>query len=214
AEMLDDNTVQKFIGEPLKKPNILDMEHPITLGALDLQDYYFEHRRQLAKAMSKSAKIIQDISDEYAQLTNRHYDFFETYRLEDAEYALVLIGSTAGTAKDVVDNLRAQGKKVGLMKIRVFRPFNYVRVRQALENIQTIGVMDRADGLNSLCGPVYSEICTSLYEAKKHPLLMNFIYGLGGREVSPEDIESVFEHLFKAKEQGKAINTIYIGVRE
>ena len=96
----------------------------------------------------------------------------------------------------------------------MFRPFNYVRVRQALENIQTIGVMDRADGLNSLCGPVYSEICTSLYEAKKHPLLMNFIYGLGGREVSPEDIESVFEHLFKAKEQGKAINTIYIGVRE
>ena len=214
AEILDDETVQKFIGEPPKRPTIFDFENPITLGALDLQDYYFEHRRQVAEAMKKSIRVIDEVADEYAKLTGRKYSFFESYYLDDAEYAIVLIGSTAGTAKDVVDKLRNAGKKVGLMKIRVFRPFDYLRVRKALENIKIIGVMDRADGLNSFCGPLFSEICTCLYESEKKPALMNFIYGLGGREVREEDIETVFEELFKIEKQGKTVNTKYIGVRE
>jgi len=214
AEILDDETVQKFIGEPPKRPTIFDFENPITLGALDLQDYYFEHRRQVAETMKKSIRVIDEVADEYAKLTGRKYSFFESYYLDDAEYAIVLIGSTAGTAKDVVDKLRNEGKKVGLMKIRVFRPFDYLRVRKALENIKIIGVMDRADGLNSFCGPLFSEICTCLYESEKKPALMNFIYGLGGREVREEDIETVFEELFKIEKQGKTVNTKYIGVRE
>ena len=214
AEFLDDDVVQKFVGDAPHRPNILDFENPITLGALDLQDYYFEHRRQVAEAMAKSIKAIDEIASEYEKLTGRRYDFFETYKLDDAEYAIILIGSTTGTAKDVVDELRSKGKKVGLMKIRVFRPFNYLKVRKALENVKVLGVMDRADGLNSFCGPLYSEICTSLYEANNRPLLMNFIYGLGGREVKEEDIENTFEHLFRAGREGKTVNTVYIGVRE
>jgi len=214
AEILDDETVQKFVGEPPKCPTLFDFENPITLGALDLQDYYFEHRRQVAEAMKKSIKVIDAVADEYAKLTGRKYGFFEGYYLDDAEYAIVLIGSTAGTAKDVVDKLREAGKKVGLMKIRIFRPFDYLRVRKALENIKIIGVMDRADGLNSLSGPLFNEICTCLYESEKRPTLMNFIYGLGGREVKEEDIEIVFEELFKIDQQGKTENTKYIGVRE
>ncbi len=214
AEMLDDGDVQKFIGTPPERRTVLDFENPITLGALDLQDYYFEHRRQIAEAMLNSTRIIDAIADEYAELTGRRYGFFEKYKLDDAEYALVLIGSTAGTAKDVVDRLRSKGRKVGLMKIRVFRPFDYLKVRQSLENIKVIGVMDRADGLNSFCGPLYTEICTSLYEAHKRPILMNFIYGLGGREVRDEDIENIFEQLFKTEKTGKTTNTMYIGVRE
>lgn len=214
AEILDDSEVQKFVGDIPPRPNILDFENPITLGALDLQDYYFEHRRQLSEAILKSPLIIDDVAREYAKLTGRKYEFFEKYKIDDAEYAIVLIGSTAGTAKDVVDKLRSQGKKVGLLKIRVFRPFAYSRIRQALENIKVVGIMDRADGLNSLCGPLYSEICTSLYEVNTRPVLMNFIYGLGGREVKEEDIEEVFEILFNLGKEGKPFTTKYIGIRE
>jgi len=213
AEILDDKEVQTFVGTPPKRQTIFDFDNPITLGALDLQDYYFEHRRQIAEAMANSIKIINDIADEYAKLTGRKYEFFEKYCMEDAEYAIVLIGSTAGTAKDVVDKLRSQGKKVGLLKIRVFRPFDYMKVKQALENVKVIGVMDRADGLNSYCGPLYSEICTCLYESEKKPVLTNFIYGLGGREVKEQDIEAVFNDLFRVGKEGKTITTKYIGVR-
>ncbi|MCM8822553.1 MAG: pyruvate ferredoxin oxidoreductase [Candidatus Omnitrophica bacterium] len=214
AEILDDTEVQKFVGTPPKRRTVLDFEQPITIGALDLQDYYFEHRRQVAQAMNNSGKVINEIAEKYAELTGRKYDFFEKYRLDDAEYAIVLIGSTAGTAKEVIDRLRSQGKKVGLLKVRVFRPFDYLKMRQALENIKVIGVMDRADGLNSFCGPLYSEICTALYESEKKPILTNYIYGLGGREVKEEDIDLIFEDLFKVGREGKTVNAKYIGVRE
>jgi len=214
AEILDDDEVQKFIGGVPKRRTVLDFDKPVTIGALDLQDYYFEHRRQIAEAMKNCGKIIDSISEEYAAITGRKYDFFEKYYLDDAEYAIVLIGSTAGTAKEVVDRYRAKGKKVGLLKIRVFRPFDYIRIRKAIENIKVIGVMDRADCLNSFCGPLYTEICTSLYESNKKPILANFIYGLGGREVKEEDIEAIFEDLFKIGREGKTITTKYIGVRE
>ncbi len=214
AEILDDDEVQKFIGGVPKRRTVLDFDKPVTIGALDLQDYYFEHRRQIAEAMKNCGKFIDSISEEYAAITGRKYDFFEKYYLDDAEYAIVLIGSTAGTAKEVVDRYRAKGKKVGLLKIRVFRPFDYIRIRKAIENIKVIGVMDRADCLNSFCGPLYTEICTSLYESNKKPILANFIYGLGGREVKEEDIEAIFEDLFKIDREGKTITTKYIGVRE
>ena len=214
AEILDDDEVQKFIGGVPKRRTVLDFDKPVTIGALDLQDYYFEHRRQIAEATKNCGKIIDSISEEYAAITGRKYDFFEKYYLDDAEYAIVLIGSTAGTAKEVVDRYRAKGKKVGLLKIRVFRPFDYIRIRKAIENIKVIGVMDRADCLNSFCGPLYTEICTSLYESNKKPILANFIYGLGGREVKEEDIEAIFEDLFKIGREGKTITTKYIGVRE
>ncbi|HOJ31574.1 MAG TPA: pyruvate ferredoxin oxidoreductase [Candidatus Ratteibacteria bacterium] len=213
AEILNDSDVQSFVGIPPERPTVLDFDKPITLGALDLQDYYFEHRRQIAEAMTRSIKVINDIADKYAKLSGRKYEFFEKYQLDDAEYAIVLIGSTAGTAKDVVDKLRSQGKKVGLLKIRVFRPFDYMKVRQTLENIKVIGVMDRADGLNAYCGPLYTEICTSLYESEKKPALANYIYGLGGREVKEQDIETIFDDLFKIGKEGKTVTTKYIGVR-
>ncbi|MCM8759738.1 MAG: pyruvate ferredoxin oxidoreductase [Candidatus Omnitrophica bacterium] len=214
VEILDDADVQRFVGEPPKRHTLLDFENPITIGALDLQDYYFEHRRQVAEAMNNCGRIIEQIASEYANLTGRKYEFFERYRLDDAEYAIVLIGSTAGTAKEVVDRLRVEGKKVGLLKIRVFRPFDYLKIREILKNIRVIGVMDRADGLNSFCGPLYTEICTALYESDNRPVLANFIYGLGGREVKESDIEQVFDELFKIDREGKKVNTKYIGVRE
>ncbi len=214
ADILEDSQVRKFIGEIPERRTVLDFEKPVTIGALDLQDYYFEHRRQIAEAMNNCGKIINQIAKEYAGLTGRRYEFFEKYHLDDAEYAIVLIGSTAGTAKEVIDRMRAQGKKVGLLKIRVFRPFDYLQIRKILENIKVIGVMDRADGLNSLCGPLYTEICTALYESNKKPILTNFIYGLGGREVKEKDIELVFEELFRVGKEGKKVTTKYVGVRE
>jgi len=213
VNIIPDEEVQKFIGEPPDRPSLLFNKEPITLGALDLQDYYFEHRRQLAEAMNRSAKVISLVAEEFAGKFGRSYGFFEPYRLDDAEYALVLIGSTAGTAKDVVDRLRKEGKKVGLLKLRVFRPFPSQLVGEALKKIPRIGVADRADGLNAVSGPLFPEIMAALYLTDSKPEVMNFIYGLGGRETAEEDILAMYESLFTMT-AASSRSPKYIGVRE
>ncbi len=214
VEVLEDETVRKFIGENPERKSILDVENPFTLGALDLQDYYFEHKRQQAEGMKNSLNLIPLIGKEFGDKFGRYYDFAESYKLDDAEIAIVIMGSTAGTAKDVVDQLRDEGKKVGLLKLRVFRPFPANVIQKALENIKVVGIMDRADSVNAISGPLYPEICTSLYDSDKKPLLVDYIYGLGGREVREEDIQLVFSELFNILKTGKTYNLKYIGVRE
>ncbi len=214
VEILEDETVRNFIGENPQRKSILDIEHPFTLGALDLQDFYFEHKRQQAQGMENSLKVISMVGKEFGDKFGRYYDFAESYRLDDAQAAIVIMGSTAGTAKDVVDKLRNEGKKVGLLKLRVFRPFPFEVVQKILKNIKVVGVMDRADGLNAVSGPLYPEICSSLYDLDKKPVLVDFIYGLGGREVIEDDIRLVFSELFNILEKGKTYNLKYIGVRE
>lgn len=214
VEIFEDETVKKFIGEIPGRKSILDTEHPFTLGALDLQDFYFEHRRQQAQAMENALKVIPLLGKEFGDKFGRYYDFVEPYRLNDAEVAIVIMGSTAGTAKDVIDKLRAQGKKVGLLKLRVFRPFSFDIIQKSLKNIKVVGVMDRADSVNAVSGPLYPEICSSLYDVDKKPVLVDFIYGLGGREVVEDDIQLIFSELFNVLKKGKTYNLKYIGVRE
>jgi len=214
AEILEDETVKKFIGEHPKRPNVLDIGNPLTIGALDLQDYYFEHKRQQSEAMTRSLNVIAKIGKEFGDKFGRYYDFVESYKLDDADVAIVVMGSTTGSAKDVIDQLRNKGKKVGLLKIRVFRPFPIDAIKNSLKHVKVIGVMDRSDGVNGVCGSLYPEICSSLYEADKRPTLVNYIYGLGGREVREEDIQLVYSELFNILEKGKTYNLKYIGVRE
>lgn len=209
-----DSDVTNFIGEPPVRTTLLNSEKPLTLGAIDLQDYYFEHRRQIAEAMKRSLNVIPAIGKEYGAKFGREYGFFEEYRLDDAEIAIVLLGSTVGTAKDVVDQMRASGKKVGLLKLRIYRPFPFDALKSALSHIKVLGVVERSDGLNASFGPLYPEICATLYGASSQPKILNYIYGLGGREVKEQDIEDIFVNLISARDTEVKSLLTYIGVRE
>ena len=214
-EVLPDDAVKAFIGPRPKRPSLLEsFEAPITLGALDLQDYYFEHRRQVAEAMDRALKVIPEVGREFGARFGRSYGFFETYRLDDAEIAAVVIGSTAGTVKEVVDGLRAKGVKAGCLKLRVLRPLPVEELRAALSGVKVLGVLERADGLNAFSGPLYPEISAVLYDAPERPLLQNHIYGLGGRDVRAEHIQEVFADLAATAAAGKKAFTLkYVGVR-
>ncbi len=213
--LLQDKQVKDFIGEYYVDNALLDVENPSTWGPLDLQDFYFEHKRQQADAVIQARKVIQEVADEYAKLTGRHYGFLEEYRMDDAEVAILVINSTAGTAKYVVDQLRSKGTKAGLIKLRVLRPFPAEELAQAVSNLKVLAVMDRAESFSGLGGPLFSESKGALYDADKRPLMLNYIYGLGGRDVTPEMIESVYQHLLKVAESGRVDNPYnFLGIRD
>ena len=214
-EMLNDADVKKFIGTCKPQYPLLNTEHPVTYGPLDLQDYYMEHKRQQAEAMILSKPVIQDIGAEFGRAFGRNYGFFEGYRLEDAEIALVLLGSSAGTAKDAADEMRDQGLAVGVLKPRVFRPFPAPEIAQALKNVKAIAVLDRADSFSAYGGPLFAEVRSALYGLNgNHPAAINYVYGLGGRDFGLNDLYRIVDDL-KQLAAGKPVPEInYITVRE
>ncbi|WP_051150586.1 pyruvate ferredoxin oxidoreductase [Thermobrachium celere] len=213
-EMLEDAEVKAFVGEERKAPFALIGQDPISMGPLDLPNHYFEHKRLQAEAMRNAKRVILEVAAEYEKLTGRKYGFFEEYKMDDAEAAIVLINSSAGTAKTVVDALRAQGKKVGLIKIRVFRPFPAEEIVEALKNVKAVAIMDKVDGFNAAGGPLFNEVVSAMYGKADGKIVQNYIYGLGGRDVTTYNFETVFNNLFNAIETGKYEVYNYIGVRE
>ena len=209
--MLEDKEVKDFIGERKPAVNLLDIEHPVAIGSLDLQDFYFEHRRQMAEAMRNSPPVILAAAKEFGKKYGREYGFFEKYKLDDAEIAVVALGSTCGTAKVVIDELRAKGIKAGMLKIRVFRPFMAEEVAAALGGVKALAVLDRSDSLNAQGGPVFTEVRSALFDQAAKPRIINYIYGLGGRDMTLVHIRSVFTDLQNA---GKMPLINYLGVRE
>jgi len=213
-EILPDEDVKKFVGEYKPENYLLNIEKPITVGALDLTDYYFEHKRQQIEALKDSKSVVISVGKDFEAKTGRGYGFFEKYKLDDAEYAIVAMGSTAGTSKVVIDDLRAKGLKVGLLKPRLFRPFPKDEIAQALKDLKAIAVMDRSDSMNGNEGPLCLEIKAALYDKGLNKILINYIYGLGGREIKIDDIEKVYGDLADAL-KGKKIDKVnYLGVRE
>ncbi|MBN1384895.1 MAG: pyruvate ferredoxin oxidoreductase [Elusimicrobia bacterium] len=214
-DMISDADVRKFIGEYNPERFLLDVKRPYTLGAIDLQDYYFEHKMQEAEAMKNSGEIILKVAEEFNKKFGREYGFFEKYKLSDAEVAIVCLGSAAGTSKVVVDELRAKGIKAGLLKPRIFRPFPYREIASELSKLKAIAVLDRSDTFSSYAGPVYTEITSALYSFNYQIPTINYIYGLGGRDIDNQDLKDVFDKLMnisKTRKVEKLIN--YIGVRE
>jgi pyruvate ferredoxin oxidoreductase alpha subunit len=236
--VLPDEVVRDFIGRgsltdpATPAPGLLDPEHPITVGPLDLYDFYFEHKRQQAEAMFAATVAIRDAAEDYARLSGRLYRDFEAHQLDDAETAIVILGSAAGTAKYTIDHLRREGRKVGLLKLRVFRPFPGAALAHALSGKRAIAVMDRSDSFSAGGGPLFAEVRAALYgllssapvatltpsssaptpsssaltpsssaaptqapTGRLLPLVVNVIYGLGGRDLDPGQIRSVFDHL-------------------
>jgi pyruvate ferredoxin oxidoreductase alpha subunit len=214
---LEDAKVREFIG-PYKAVNpMLDLEHPVTVGPFDgLHGWYFEHKVAQNRAMDRSFQVITDVADEYAELTGRKYGLLEPYRLEDAEIAIVVVGSTAGTTRMVVDKLRARGVKAGMVRVRVFRPFPAEAYAKALEHVKVVGVMDRADSFGAQGGPVFLEVRAALYDNDPRPQVLPFIYGLGGRDIFPDNIEQAFAVLEDAAKSGKRMSTErrYLNLRE
>ena len=214
-EILDDSVVKDFIGTYVPENPLLDTDHPVSVGPLDLFDWNFEHKRQQSEAMRNSKAVILEVAKEYEKISGRKYELFEKFMLDDAEVAIVVLGSTAGTAKEVIKQLRAEGIKAGLLKIRVFRPFPDNEIAGALSGVKVVAVMDKSDSFNGVGGPVYNDVRSALYDLANGPKVLNYIYGIGGRDVTMDNIKTVFTDLNKVKNAGKVDSMVnYLGVRE
>ncbi len=187
------------------------------MGPLDLYDYYFEHKRQQEEAITKASQIIKGVHDEYAKMSGRKYGdgLVDAYRLEDAEIATVCVGSTAGTTKVVVDQLRDEGIKAGLLRIRTFRPLPVDEVQKALKNAKAVAVMDRSNSFGGHGGAVFHEVRHALYDAQTHPHVLDYIYGLGGRDMPKNIIQGIYEDLQDILETNRVKSHVqFAGLRE
>jgi len=196
VELLDDVVVRNFVGEWKPKYPLLDIENPITHGPLDLFDYYFEHHRQQQEGLKNAYKVLPEVFEEFEKISGRKYDFLDLYKMDDAEYVMVVLNSAASTAKYVVDELREKGIKAGLIKPWVFTPFPKKEILEALNGRKAVVVLDRAMSFGKEA-PLYSLIRSALYEADKKPLIGSYVYGLGGRDVTPTMLHVAFEDAIK-----------------
>lgn len=214
-ELVEDDKVKEFVGTYKPEHYLLNEKEPIAIGPLDLQAYLFEHKAQQAEAMRNAKQVILDVSKEFEKMTGRKYGLFEKYKLDDAEIAIVCMNSTAGTTKFVVDNLRKKGIKAGLLKIRVFRPFPAKEIAEALAHLKAIAVLDKADSLNAAGGALFEDITSAMYVNKKNVPIVNYIYGIGGRDTKADDIENVYNDLIDITKSGKIDNPYrYFGLRK
>ena len=213
-ELENDEDVKKFVGEYHPKHYLLNKKEPMAIGPLDLQAYLFEHKAQQGEAMKAAKQVILDVSKEFEKWTGRHYYLFEEYKLDDAEIAIVCMNSTAGTTKAVVDKLRDQGVKAGLLKIRVYRPFPGEEVAKALSHLKAVAVLDKSDSLNAIGGALFEDVVSSMYVAKQNVPVVNYVYGIGGRDTTEKEIKSVYTDLAEIAKDGKVENPYrYLGLR-
>ncbi len=216
VEILEDEKVREFIGERKPLYSLLDTENPVTVGPLDLYDYYFEHKRAQLEGVLKAKKIIPLVIEEYNKKFDKNIpSFVEEYKMDDAEIVIIAMSSAAGTIKEGIDIERERGEKIGLLRLKVFRPFPYEILREKLKNVKVLGIMDRAETFSTMGGPLSIEIKAALYPLKKRPIIKDFIFGLGGREFTLENALQVINILKKTKKEKKIFQEfIYIGIKE
>ncbi len=214
-ELLEDEDVRSFVGEYEPENYLLNPDCPMAVGPYSITDYYMEAKRNQAEGMKHVSRVVLEVAKEFAALSGREYGLFEEYCMEDAELVVVMIGSAAGTTKDAVDRLRAKGEKVGLVKLRMYRPFPAEEIAEALSKVKAVAVMDRAEGYTNQGGPLGADVMAALFRARSQALAVNYIYGLGGRDVRVEDMEHIFAALKQIAEDGDAGETYrYLGIRE
>jgi len=213
-ELLEDAEVKNFVGEYEPENYLLNADQPMAIGPYAVSNYYMETKMAQNTAMNNAKEVILQVGKEFGALSGREYGFFESYHLEDADYAMVIIGSAAGTSKDAVDALRAEGKKVGLLKLRVFRPFPDEEIAAALKNCKAVAIMDRCEGFRSKGGPLGMEVKSAIYDHASNVRAFNLIYGLGGRDFTVEDAKQVYAELAAYAEENKAFEEYrYVGLR-
>ncbi len=214
-ELMDTDVVKKFVGEYEPENFLLNSAMPMAIGPYATSPFYMETKMNQRIAMKNAKKVILDVCDEYAKISGRQYGLFEEYRLDDAEYAVVIIGSAAGSVKDAIDNLRDKGIKAGLLKLRVFRPFPDEEIAEALKNVKVCAILDRSEAFSATGGPVGAEVKAALYDAKSTVTAINYFYGIGGRDFTVETAENLFNELIEVGNGTKEPEQFqYIGLRK
>ena len=220
---LPDEAVQRFVGERpfieveghLGKGELrLNPEMPLTMGPLDLQDFYYEHKIHQVDAMKQALKYVKDVDREWGKVSGRSYKYVEPYLMEDAEVALIGMGSMMGTVRHMVDELRTEGVKAGMIKLRLFRPFPVDAIKKAVGKVPVLGVMEKCVSFGAPASPLMEELMAAYYHDAEKPLMANYVVGLGGRDVSPDMIREAYKSLEKIKKKGKVDKlSTFIGVR-
>ena len=214
-QLESDEEVKKFVGTYKPEHYLLNEKEPIAVGPLDVQAYLFEHKAQQAEAMKNAKKVIKEVSEDFEKWTGRKYEFFEKYKLDDAKIAIVCMNSTAGTTKAVIDELREKGVKAGLLKIRMFRPFPVEEVAEALAHLKAVAVLDKADSLNGAGGALFEDVTSAMYVNQKQVPMVNYVYGIGGRDTTEMQIKQVYSDLEEILKNGKVENPYrYLGLRK
>lgn len=214
-ELLEDAVVKDFVGEYEPEEYLLNPGKPIAVGPYSVTAYAMEAKKNQELALEHSKEVILQVAKEFEKISGRKYGLFEEYRTEDADYIMLIMGSAAGTAKQAVDDLRLQGKKVGVIKLRVFRPFPAQELAQALKNCKAAAIMDRCESYNGNGGPLGSEVTAGLYRSKVMIETVNYIYGLAGRDFTVNEVYDVFSQLEDLVENGKEAEQYqYIGLRK
>jgi pyruvate ferredoxin oxidoreductase alpha subunit len=214
VDVLEDNEVSNFVGEYRATHPLLDVDHPVTWGAIDMFDYYFEHKRQQSEAMTYVFDTFNRVAEDYSRLSGRKASIIEPYRLEDAEIAIICLNSSAGSVRFIVDEMRKIGIKAGLLKIRMFRPFPKQQIGSALKNVNAFAVLDRAETFSLQGGPLFTDVRAALFSMNERPKGVNYIYGLGGRDLTLDHIRKVFDDLTRIETQTDYDYIRYLGVRE
>ena len=206
---LADSVVKEFVGEFKPFKPLLDIKNPVSHGLMDGPEFYIEHKYQMVQAMQKAPAVIEKVFAEFEKISGRKYNLVEEYKCDDAEVVAVVLGSAFGTMKAAVDELRAKGVKVGLVMPRVFRPWPAEQIAKALDGKKAVIVMDKHLSIGAY-GPMYPEVTAALMNCKKIPKAVNYVYGLGGKDVSVKAFQQVFTDVM----DGKAKNVNYLGVKE
>ncbi|MCI9032783.1 MAG: pyruvate ferredoxin oxidoreductase [Lachnospiraceae bacterium] len=214
--LVEDEKVKDFVGEYNPKHYLLNTEEKLAVGPYAVSCYYMETKRGQRQAMIEARQVILDVAARFEKMTGRKYGFFEEYQMEDAEYAVVLIGSAAGTCKAAIDHIRStSGKKVGLIKIRVFRPFPEEELAKALSKVKAVAIMDRSEMFSATSGPLGAEVRAAMYQARCTADTVNYFYGLGGRDITVPDFEQVYDKLVTLAETHTITDMYtYIGLRD
>ncbi len=214
--LVEDEKVKDFVGEYNPKHYLLNVEEKLAVGPYAVSCYYMETKRGQRQAMIEARQVILDVAARFEKMTGRKYGFFEEYQMEDAEYAVVLIGLAAGTCKAAIDHIRStSGKKVGLIKIRVFRPFPEEELAKALSKVKAVAIMDRSEMFSATSGPLGAEVRAAMYQARCTADTVNYFYGLGGRDITVPDFEQVYDKLETLAETHTITDMYtYIGLRD
>lgn len=214
-ELLEDACVTDFVGVYQPEEYLLNPGKPIAVGPYSVTGYVMEAKKNQELALENAKAVILEVAERYKKISGRSYGLFEEYKTEDADYIMLLMGSAAGTAKQAVDDLRAKGKKVGVIKLRVFRPFPAEELAKALQHCKTVAIMDRCESYNGNGGPLGSEVTAALFRNKVMIDAVNYIYGLGGRDFTVKEVYDIFEELEYANANGMKIEQYqYIGLRK
>lgn len=201
-ELIEDTLVKKFVGEYRPEHYLLNAQEPLAIGPYANPPYIMEAKKANLEALENSKKVMLEVAREFKQISGRDYGFFEAYRMEDADYAMVIMGSAAGTGKDTVDALREKGIRAGLLKIRMFRPFPASQVAETLKNVKVVACMDRTESFNTLNGPLGADVKSALYDVGAKVKVVNYVYGIGDRDVTVASLTSVYEDMMKIEADG------------